>query len=242
MTNLVNNCLFPDSTINSKLIQSLGPQVKEIYTEKGNIPYILIENKKVDKYIIFSHGNGTNIFNSYEFGKHLAKETKYNVVLYDYIGYGISEGDSTENNCYLSLEKIVELVLEKTSESNIYLFGHSLGTGVIIDYVSKNLWTNTIVLISPFLNILSVVNYYLFYFPNFLNKFNSYEKIKNVYCPIKLIHGEFDTLIPKYHSEIIYSKVNNKTFEPTYLNADHNDILYKITPEIYNSIFLKNVF
>ena len=61
------------------------------------------------------------------------------VVAFDYQGYGLSEGEPSESACYQDLACVVDYVNRAllTPNRNIYLVGQSLGTGVVIDYVSK---------------------------------------------------------------------------------------------------------
>lgn len=62
-------------------------------------------------------------------------------VSYDYIGYGMSEGEPSEENCLKSLS----LVVDYYNNYKELLIGQSLGTGVVVDYVSTNEWTLPII-------------------------------------------------------------------------------------------------
>src|SRR5258705_194298 len=78
-------------------------------------------------------------------------------------------------------------------EKNIILIGQSLGTGIVIDYVSKNKWDSPIILISPYKSIISVVCDSSIVKP--IDKFQSLKKIKSITCPVKIFHGKEDKTI-----------------------------------------------
>lgn len=46
-------------------------------------------------YILYSHGNSSDIADAYYFFINLAKTIPYNYILYDYTGYGISKKSET---------------------------------------------------------------------------------------------------------------------------------------------------
>ena len=86
----------------------------------------------------------------------VATVNNVNVVIYDYVGYGLSSKNTpTESLCYESLEVVVKYLTNvlNINMSNIYLVGQQLGTAVVIDYAWKNYWKNPIMLISSFKNV-----------------------------------------------------------------------------------------
>src|SRR5271154_4758675 len=112
------------------------------------VPIVIVmptENQIVSKYIIFSHGNGCDIYGMFDYFKELADGCNACVIGYDYIGYGLSRINTpTETGCYESIDFVVKYVMNilEIKPENIYLFGQSLGTGVVVDYVTKNKWKN----------------------------------------------------------------------------------------------------
>lgn len=234
----------------------------EIHFTKENVCLCVIyPNSKpfeYTKYVIWSYGNSCNILSMKDYAIQFANKYQIPIILYDYIGYGLSKGPKnlnssfatvnfpSEENCYISLKSVINFCetdsIFKDKEINVsiqskhpsqrdyILVGHSLGTGVVIDYVAKNLyWDNPIVLISPYKSILSIpfeTRPYLLYLCAFLDRFTSFDKLFNISCPIKIFHGINDTLINVSHSIEIYSRVLNRTYEPTFFHSiGHNDIL-----------------
>ena len=119
----------------------------------------------------------------------------------------------------------------------ILLVGQSLGTGIVVDYISKqqNKWSNPVILISPYKSIPKIITQYnLIEFLICKNKFCTYDKIIKTICPIKIFHGCIDNLIPISHSEELFELTPNKSIQPTWFdNTGHNDILNKIDMDEY---------
>jgi|JI6StandDraft_1071083.scaffolds.fasta_scaffold1212257_1 hypothetical protein len=46
-------------------------------------------------YIIYSHGNSSDLSDAFLFFKKLVQLIRFNVVVYDYSGYGISKAETT---------------------------------------------------------------------------------------------------------------------------------------------------
>jgi len=156
--------------------------------------------------------------------------------MYYYPSYGLSTGELNEFTCYQCLEDVIKYY--KTYTENILLVGQSLGTGIVVDYVSKNQWTNPIILISPYKSIPKIItDYDWIEYLICKNKFASYLKISNANCSIKIFHGISDELINHTHSLELYNLMPNKKFKPTlFNNCGHNDILNKISFNEYKQI------
>jgi fermentation-respiration switch protein FrsA (DUF1100 family) len=198
--------------------------------------------KIIKKYVIWSYGNACDMLSMKEYAISFANKYQIAIVLYDYIGYGLSRSGGSENllkhsnkkpseqNCYDSLNSVISY-FQKIRDGDIILVGQSLGTGVVVDYVAKNIyWDMPIILISPYKSIVSIqfssFKYYLF---SYFDRFNSYSKISNVFCPVKIFHGIDDALINFSHSQALFSRLRDKSYSPTFFaNVGHNDILRHI--------------
>jgi pimeloyl-ACP methyl ester carboxylesterase len=203
-----------------------------------SVPIVVVNPKNnwnPTKYIVFSHGNASDIFTMFEYFEQLADACGAGVVGYDYVGYGLSrECTPTESNCYASMECCMNHVLNtlKIEPSNLYLVGQSLGTGMTIDYVSKHSWANPIILISPYKSICRVA--YDTSLISSVDKFKSHDKLENILCPVKIFHGKADETINISHGYALYADLIDKSIEPTWFEGvGHNDILNYITPDHY---------
>lgn len=198
---------------------------------------------KSNKIIIWSHGNAMNCYQLREYYEYLCNVFNVNVLAYDYQGYGYSEGVCSEKNCYEDLTSVIEYVKEVYIEKNIYLIGQSLGTGVIIDYVSHNDWKNKIMLISPYTSIINVVSRHIASYAGSIDMFNSINKINKVKCPVQIIHGENDDIINVSNGKKLYEALPVKTLKPVWINnCDHENILNKMYELEDTQMIFKNFF
>lgn len=217
----------------------------ELYTKYGDkIMCARIEPQegfvatKDTKYLVFSHGNSSSYLSHIEHFMKLSEKLNVVIIVYDYIGYGFSENKRpTEKRCYESLECVMDYLFYDLNidKKNIYLVGRSLGTGIVIDYVSKNLWSTPIILFSPYKSILSTkINSR---FISFIDKFVSIKKIKNVKCPVKIFHGFNDTTVPISHGHEIFNALKNKSIDPSwYSEAKHCNIFDYVTIDDYQKV------
>lgn len=187
-----------------------------------------IPSGNYNKYLIYSHGNASDIYDMDNYFETICDRLNVCVIGYDYVGYGLSEGDPTEQNAYDSHEAVVNFVINelKIDPKDVILCGQSLGTGIVVDYISKNKWNSPVILISPYETIGTVVlgTSAICFSP--IDKFKSTSKISKVTCPIKIFHGEKDTLINISHAKKLYNQLINKALAPIWIpDATHNNIL-----------------
>jgi len=193
-----------------------------------------------NKLIIFSHGNTTINEHQQEYLSKLSEQLNILVIGYDYQGYGNSGGFSSEQNCYEDHESVVKYVKLVYPESTIYLMGRSLGTGVVIDYISKYKWNDPVILVSPYESILNIVSSYSvirWVFQNY-DIFDSKSKIKNITCPIKIFHGVDDNLVHISHPKHLYELLSNKKYRPIWINnCGHRNTLEKLPVDEIKEVF-----
>lgn len=241
--NIIQPILYPKPQTQEKLIKDLelNPRTKLYFI--GNKKHGLItcfceikSNKLTDKVLIFSHGNGCDIYSMYSYLKSLADNLDVNVVCYDYPSYGLSKGELNEHTCYRSLHDVIWYYKNQTTK--ILLVGQSLGTGIVVDYISKNNWTQPVVLISPYKLIVKVITQINFIESLIVkNRFDTWNKISKCKCPIKIFHGKSDKVIEVSHGIDLYGKLPNKLLSAHFFsNCGHNDILNRISLENWTKL------
>jgi len=192
-------------------------------------PKVQIEDKKC---IIFCHGTGSDVDSDYEFFKSVSDSEGNSIMLFDYPGYGLSQGRPSESKCVKSLGIVIDHAKTLFEENKIILLGSSLGTGVVIKYISENKWTTPVVLISPFTKITDIKTKFIPEF--FVPEFNNEQNIKGVLTPIKMYHGKQDWFINPSHSENLSSGIKNNLGVTYVEDGNHNNIVMKIN---YKEIF-----
>lgn len=125
-----------------------------------------------------------------------------NVLCVEYPGYGIYQGQSTAENILQDAEIIFDFMTQifKFNPENIILYGRSIGSGPTC-HLANVRSPGMIILMSPFTSIRNAASNICGKFSLFLSdRFKNIEKIKNVKCPVLIIHGKKDTLIPYEHA------------------------------------------
>lgn len=156
---------------------------------------------KSDKVVVYIHGNNYNLSH---WGK-LAEQyiaSGWNVWMYDYRGYGKSEGKiHSEKQLFLDSEQFFKVVLEKYELDNIVVNGYSIGTGMACYLASKYPFSG-LILDAPYYNLAKVMQKEFPLIPTFLlkYKFRNNEYLQLSYMPVFLIHGEADELITARNS------------------------------------------
>lgn len=243
--NFVDDKIFcPPTKPTQKDIDQVTTNRSKIYyvidgTTTTSYIHIQPTRKITNKFIVFSHGNGCDMFGMYSYLVAVANGYGCNVICYDYAGYGLSVDETnrcSEQGCYNALKYVIDDISHKFNLTldNILLVGQSLGTGVVVDYVAKQrLWISPIMLISPYKTIARVIYDSSFVGP--IDKFLTKNKIGKLTCPVKIFHGKADKLILIEHGMELYTLLKNKSLDPVWIeNADHNNILEYVT---YDDIF-----
>ena len=174
--------------------------------------------------ILFSHGNAEDIGMIEPFAWRL-RDLGFNVLIYDYPGYGTSSGSPSEEGAYSAIDAAYEFLLtkKKIDPRSIVLQGRSLGGGVAVDLASRKPVAG-LILESTFTTAFRVVTRYPI-LP--FDKFENIAKIGEVTCPVLVIHGTNDWTIPVYHGQRLLEAANEPKQALWVAGAGHNDVVYK---------------
>ena len=164
--------------------------------------------------IIFFHGNGGNISSVGWLGQRFAGRG-FNVLLFDYRGYGASDGVAAyESELYADGDAAVAYVMKEKGvpAEQIVLWGHSLGTAVVADVASRTTF-GAVVLESGFSSASSVAASSLPWLPRWLhflgrNRFESARKLASVKSPVLISHGDPDPTIPTKEAQALFASAN----------------------------------
>jgi pimeloyl-ACP methyl ester carboxylesterase len=110
---------------------------------------------------------------------------------------------------------------------DIYIMGHSIGTGVATRYAYnyREIHHGGLILISPYKSILTVVldNKMAEYTSSSSNFYRTIDAIPEIPWPILVVHGVYDEIINISHSRKLVKA--NKKIEFYEVNSDHNMII-----------------
>jgi len=187
------------------------------------------QNPNAEFTILFSHGNAEDIFSSNSFFEKL-RDAGFNVLAYDYRGYGASDGAPSEQNSYEDAEAAYNYLTNelKIAPEKIIIHGRSLGAAVSIDLASKKK-CGALIAESAFVSAFRVLTRYPIY-P--FDRFQNLSKIKQVGCPVLFIHGKNDEIIPFWHGEMLFAAANEPKFSYWLEETGHNDV-YAVNSQAY---------
>jgi pimeloyl-ACP methyl ester carboxylesterase len=186
---------------------------------------------KNNKILVFCHGNAMTVDkNSIILGQQLADATGSIIYMPEYQGYGESRdiGSPSAESCVTVLEQLMQLISQSGHRTeNIYLMGHSMGTGVIARYAERYRYYiyGGIILLAPYKSITQVItnNFLIEVLLSAFNFYNTYDIINKITWPILIVHGTRDHIIPISHSIALSRKNPAIIFHQT--NNDHNNIV-----------------
>ena len=236
------NCLifYPESNpdidgyIHNTILPSNGHKIPLYYH---------IHNRSIKpskrKCLVYSHGN-SNTLESMRFTIHEFIALGIDLVFYDYQGYGYSniEGNvyPCESACIQNLKDVVNFLRKRGyDDKNITLYGRSLGTGVVVEYLSQNDFHGKAILVCPFTRISEAAGNLAEKYLTMLDVFKSIEYIDKAQIPIFFIHAKEDHIVPFSHGPRLYKKYkesckknNIKIPPPLWVSkGDHNTFEYQ---------------
>lgn len=175
--------------------------------------------------VLYLKGNSKSIKG---WGKFAVDFTRhgYNVLMVDYRGFGKSTGKRSQKAIKRDLQLVYDKIKEQISEDRIVLYGRSLGSGFATKLASMN-HPKMLILDAPYYSLRKVTARYAPFMPlSILLKYPmpTYKWLKYVQCPIHIIHGTHDKLIP-YKSSVKLSQIRPKlTKLHTVIGGGHKNL------------------
>jgi len=178
--------------------------------------------------VLYCHGNGGNLSHRVITAEFLTR-LGVDVLLFDYRGYGLSDGRPSESNMYADAEAAYRwLVQEKgVAPDRLFLFGRSIGGAVVVDLAGKVPCAGVVVesamtsaadvgaRMYPFMPIRLLIRY----------RFDALARIGSLRCPVLVTHSPEDEIIPFDMGRALYERAPEpKLFIP--LSGRHNERAY----------------
>lgn len=186
--------------------------------------------------ILFAHGNGGNITHRKDILK-AAGALGAAILAFDYRGYGKSEGSPTEAGVYSDARAARAWLAQRMNiaETQIVLWGESLGTAVMIDLAAAD-GARGLILENPISSVPDVAAFHYRWLPVrwlMKNKFDAVSKIANYHGPLLIFHGEADTVVPLRFGQALFAAANEPKQMIVQPGRDHNDLR---TPEMFVAV------
>jgi len=197
-----------------------------------------IPAKETRATVLFCHGNAGNISHRIDV-IYLFYKLGLSVFIFDYRGYGRSQGRPTEEGLYLDAEAAHKYLIKSRNlnEGSIVVYGKSIGANVAVELCSKvkiaaliseSAFTSALEMgkkLFPFLPLKWIISI----------KFDALSKIKNITVPKLIIHSEDDKIIPFRHGRKLFeAALEPKEFYP--MRGGHNDAIFLASEDFVSKI------
>ena len=239
LTVFQNQLIFHPSSAMTVTPERLGLEWSEHWIETSDGVMIhgwMIGDPEDQPVVVYSHGNAGNISGRVEIAGEIAAQGA-TVFLYDYRGYGKSEGSPSEQGIYRDGEAVVHYLRHRLGipEENMIFYGRSLGAAVAARQ-SAEFSGSGLVLDSAFINGKEIASDIYPFVPGFLVsiRFPIDEDLRQSNAKrVLVMHAKSDRIIDIRHGRKLYeiaSSVKEATFIE--LEGGHNTS-FSMSREIY---------
>lgn len=235
----------PSSYRFAELQSSMGAKVQPVVIPSGpvKITAVYLPSESARFTLLFSHGNAEDIGDDLPMLNEF-RAAGFAVLAYDYRGYGSSEGISSEKSLYADVDSAYSYATRELhiAPDKIISFGRSLGCAAAIHLAATHPVAGLIAE-APFLSAFRVLTHVRL-LP--WDKFDNAAQIRKVRCPVLVIHGQADSVVPFWHGEQIYQLANEPKRNLWVNHAGHNDVLmvaskrYFAALEDFSSVIVHN--
>jgi fermentation-respiration switch protein FrsA (DUF1100 family) len=175
---------------------------------------------------LVSHGNGGNISHRLDRALLLQSHVRSSVFLYDYRGYGASEGSPDEAGTYRDARAAYRWLVEQkhVKPDELVLFGESLGSAVALELALERP-AAALVLEAPFTSVPDVARRTILapLAPFVRTRYESLPRIPRLRMPLLVMQGDRDEVIPPALGRRLFDAAPEPKRYYAIPGAGHND-------------------
>ncbi len=206
------------------------PSHEELFYDtpnQGRINALLFKSPQPSKgLVLYAHGNSRSL-DDWAWVQSDFTSLGYDTLIFDYRTFGKSTGRLSESNFYSDIRHIFKAMSDLYTQEKIVLYGRSIGCSFATQMATE-FKAKCLILETPFSSMLSLITASTPYIPvkQILKyKFNNKRKMRHLKCPVHLLHGTADELIPSKHSEKLFKTNKNPESTLTIIkDATHNNL------------------
>jgi fermentation-respiration switch protein FrsA (DUF1100 family) len=197
-----------------------------IKTSDGlNISAWYIPSARSRGVVLFCHGNAGNISHRLD-SIRIFHDLGLGVLIFDYRGYGRSEGEPDEKGTYLDAEAAWDYLVRAkgVDPARIVIFGRSLGSAVVAELALRRK-AGALIIESGFTSVPDLGRKFFPHLPvRFISRFNyaTIEKIDRIGIPKLFIHSPDDEIIPYEQGMRLFEKAGEPK-EFLRIKGGHNE-------------------
>ncbi|KAJ4950827.1 hypothetical protein NE237_027659 [Protea cynaroides] len=168
--------------------------------------------------LLYSHGNAADLGQMQELFIELRAHLRVNIMSYDYSGYGASTGKPSEFNTYYDIEAVYNCLKSEygIKQEDVILYGQSVGSGPTLHLGARLQRLRALVLHSAILSGIRVL--YPVKMTFWFDIFKNIDKIRNVSCPVLVIHGTNDEIVDLSHGKRLWELAKEK-YDPLWVKG-----------------------
>ncbi len=188
----------------------------------GRIAAVHLPNPGATHTILYSHGNAEDLGHVRPVLE-IVRDAGFAVLAYDYRGYGLSDGKPSEAATYRDIDAAWAHLTGRlrVPPQRVILLGRSVGAGPSVDLAARAP-VGGLVLESAFVSAFRVVTRVpLLPF----DKYRNLDKLARVGCPVLVIHGTADEVVPLWHGQRLFEAAREPKRALWVDGAGHNDLM-----------------
>jgi hypothetical protein len=189
--------------------------------------YLPVEGSRLT--LLVCHGNAGNISHRLDRALLLQSRLKLESLLFDYRGYGQSEGSPDEEGTYRDARAAWRwLVARGVAPGRIVIFGESLGSAVALQ-LALEVEARALVLESPFASVPEMaraVYPFLPVWPFVRTRYDNVGKAPGLKLPLLVLHGDRDEVVPFAQGRRVFEAAPEPKRFYAIPGASHNDTYY----------------
>jgi uncharacterized protein len=178
--------------------------------------------------VLMCHGNGGNISHRLDRAARIQQQLGASVLLFDYRGYGKSEGRTDEEGTYRDARAAYRFLVatKGVDPAALVLFGESLGAAVAVQLAIEQP-ARALVLESPFTSIPDMARAAYPFLPPagplLRTRYDTLSKVPRLRMPLLVLHGETDGIVPITQARRVFGAAPEPKRFWAIPGADHND-------------------
>ncbi|CDF40168.1 unnamed protein product [Chondrus crispus] len=218
------------------------------------IPCAWVRHPDAEFVILYAHQNGEDLGSSIQDAHTLSRALAVDVFTFEYSGYGLSEKskrhankrgrvqvqpslkesdrtrvEPSEKACCSDIDAAYAYLVNEAGvhPSQIIVSGRSIGSGPAV-YCAASQSVAGLVLIAPIASAVRVALKRLNITLPFIDTFPNIDRVSKIRCPVLVVHGDMDELVPKLHGERLVEKIkrNGHAVKPLWIpEAKHNNVV-----------------
>ena len=225
-----NQLIFVPSKFPEGFWRPVGLAQEDVWLQSAdgtNLHGWYVPHKKPAAFVLFCHGNAGNLTHREHILRSLRDVVGVSVFIFDYRGYGRSEGRPSEAGLLADARAARRWLAQRAgiADSQLVLMGESLGGAVAVDLAADG-GARGLILESTFSSLPDVAAYHYPWLPLrwlLRTKLDAVEKIKAYRGPLLQTHGDRDRIVPDKFGRRLFEAAKGPKEFFVIPGGDHND-------------------